>query len=55
MKYIYAWKNNSKRAEFYGQSCQVTARGKMNTIRLEFEDKRILITSGNSIRKREDL
>jgi hypothetical protein len=49
--YLYAWRNNSTRATYYGCRCRVTARGRMNTIRLEFDDGRILLTSGNAIRK----
>jgi len=30
----------------------VTARGKMNSIRVVFEDGYVMITSGNSIRRR---
>jgi len=49
--YRYCWRNNSTRASYYDCRCRVTARGKKNTIRLEFEDGRTIITSGNSIRR----
>jgi hypothetical protein len=47
--YVYHWLNQGRK----GQFCRVTARGKMNSIRLEFEDGYTMITSGNSIRKRK--
>lgn len=49
--YVYAWKNNSVRASFYGLRCLVVARGKMNSCLLRFEDGRYLVTSRNAIRK----
>ena len=45
--YTYFW----HRCDRKGQLCKVTARGKMNSIRVEFEDGFVMITSGNSIRK----
>ena len=52
--YVYRWKNNPERARFYGKPCRVVARGKLNTVLLEFEDGERLVTSGNSIRQRKD-
>ena len=49
--YIYFW-NRPEGASRKGQRCAVTARGKMNSIRVVFEDGYIMITSGNSIRRR---
>lgn len=46
-RYIYRWNRQNRK----GQLCYVTARGKMNSIRLEFADGYVMITSGNSIRK----
>lgn len=34
-----------------GQPCRLTARGRMNSIRVEFADGYTMITSGNAIRK----
>ena len=48
--YVYAW-NRPEDAPRKGQRCSVTARGKMNSIRVEFEDGFIMITSGNAIRR----
>lgn len=46
--YVYFWHRQGRK----GQRCAVTARAKvMNSIRVEFEDGYVMITSGNSIRK----
>lgn len=45
--YLYRWDRQGRK----GQRCCVTARGKFNSIRVEFEDGYVMITSGNAIRK----
>lgn len=45
--YIYRWNRHGRK----GQPCRVTARGRMNSIRVEFADGYIMVTSGNAIRK----
>jgi hypothetical protein len=45
--YTYRWDRHGRK----GQTCRVTARGKFNSIRVEFEDGYTMITSGNAIRK----
>ena len=45
--YTYRWDRQGRK----GQTCQVTARGKFNSIRVVFEDGYTMITSGNAIRK----
>lgn len=47
MPYIYRW----DRCDRKGQPCKVTARGKMNSCRVEFADGFKMITSRNAIRK----
>ncbi|TPM41578.1 hypothetical protein [Mesorhizobium sp. B2-3-4] len=47
MTHIYRWNRQGRK----GQPCRVTARGKMNSIRVEFADGYVMITSGNAIRK----
>jgi hypothetical protein len=47
--YIYFWHRMGRK----GQPCKVTARGKMNSCRVEFQDGFIMITSRNAIRKRK--
>lgn len=45
--YIFRWNRHGRK----GQPCRLTARGKMNSIRVEFADGFVMITSGNAIRK----
>jgi len=49
--YVYAWKNNETRAKLYGRLCRVVARGKMNSILIEFENGEQVVTSRNAIRR----
>lgn len=49
--YVYFW-NRPEGASRKGQPCKVTARGAMNSCRVEFEDGFKMITSRNAIRKR---
>jgi hypothetical protein len=51
--YYYAWGNNEVRKPYKGKKCRVLARGKKNTIQIEFECGHKMITSGNSIRKQK--
>lgn len=36
--YVYAWGNNAKRETFKGRRCRVLARGRMNSVLIEFLD-----------------
>ena len=45
--YTYRWDRQGRK----GQLCKVTARGKFNSIRVEFADGYTMITSGNAIRR----
>lgn len=51
MIYIYRWDRCGRK----GQPCKVTARGTMNSCRVEFEDGFMMITSRNAIRKAGNL
>lgn len=52
MNYIYTWGNNEKRKTMKGRVCIVLARGRMNSIAIQFIDNsQIEIVSRNSIRK----
>lgn len=51
MPYIYFWNRCGRK----GQPCKVTARGKMNSCRVEFEDSFVMITSRNAIRKAKEI
>ena len=44
-RYIYRWNRQGRK----GQFCTVTARGKMNSICVHFEDGYTMVTSGNAI------
>ena len=54
MKYYYAWKNNPKRKELYGRRFNIIARGKKNSVLVEFENGQREVISGNAIRKIKD-
>lgn len=45
--YVYRWDRHGRK----GQHCRVTARGKMNSCRVEFDDGFVMITSRNAIKK----
>ena len=46
--YVFHWLRCGRK----GQRCKVTARAKrMNSIRVEFQDGFVMITSGNAIRR----
>lgn len=45
--YRYAWNRCGRK----GQECIVTARGKLNSCRVEFKDGFVMITSRNALRK----
>ena len=47
--YIYRWERHGRK----GQPCAVTARGAKNSIRVEFPDGYVMISSGNAIRRRK--
>ena len=43
--YVYRWNRCGRK----GQRCAVTARGKMNSARVEFPDGFVMITSRNAL------
>ncbi len=49
--YPYFWRVRTILPERYGQRCRVTARGKLNSRRVEFEDGFWVITLGNYVRR----
>jgi hypothetical protein len=50
--YVYAWKNNAKRATLYGRTCRILCRGRMNSARVEFLDNgQTEVISRNAVRK----
>ena len=51
MTHVYVWGNNEKRATLKGRLCRVLARGRMNSILVEFENGERLVTSRYAVRK----
>lgn len=47
MTYLYRWNRMGRK----GQRCKVLARGKMNSVLVEFEDGYWAVTSRNALRK----
>ncbi len=49
---VYAWGNNPKRATMKGRACRVIARGRMNSVLIEFLDNgQRTLTSRYAIRR----
>ncbi len=46
--YVFRWDRCGRK----GQPCKVTARGRMNSARVEFEDGFVMITSRNALKRR---
>lgn len=51
MKFRYAWANNTKRAKLKGRSCEVLARGAMNSVLVRFEHGRREVVSRRALRR----
>jgi len=51
---IYAWGNNDLRKQYKGRSCRVLARGKMNSVLIQFEDGFKMITSRYAVKKENE-
>ena len=51
MTFTHTWRWLKKLPDRKGQRCRVLARGKMNSVLIEFEDGRKVLTSRNAIRK----
>ena len=49
----YQWRVKTRLADRHGQRCRVTARGRMNSVRVEFPDGAKVITSGFFVRRAE--
>jgi hypothetical protein len=52
--YPLVWRVKTRFPERKGQRCRVLARGAMNTVEVEFEDKFRVYTSGNYLRKAKE-
>ena len=54
MIYVYAWRNNSKRATLYGRTFIVLVRARANSALVEFTDNgQREVISRNAIRKKK--
>lgn len=49
--YFFPWRNNTKRATLYKKRFRILARGKMNSVLVEFENGQREVISRNAIRK----
>lgn len=54
MTYNYIWFWKTRLPERKGQPCRVVARGRMNSILVEFADGYRTLTSRHAVRKRPD-
>ena len=45
--YVYRWGNNARRAELWGRRCRIIARGRMNTVLVEFLDNGERVTTSS--------
>jgi len=50
-RWPYVWHWRTRLPERKGERCRVTARGALNSIRVEFADGFSVITSRNAVRK----
>lgn len=49
--YPLVWRWKKRMGDRKGQRCRILARGKMNTVEVEFEDGFRAFTSGNALRR----
>jgi hypothetical protein len=51
-EYPYVWRWHVRLPERHGQPCRITARGSLNSVRVEFADGFWAITSRWAVRRR---
>ena len=51
MTHVYRWGNNAKRATLKGRRCRILARGRMQSVMVEFEDGQREIVAFRAFRK----
>ncbi len=51
MTHVYAWGNNSRRADLKGRACRIVATGRMGSALVEFADGERVITSRRAVRR----
>ncbi len=52
--YSYAWGNNARRRALQGRRCRILARGRMNTVLIEFLDNGERVTTSTRALRRID-
>ncbi len=50
MTHWFAWRNNPRRAELYGQRCRIIARGRMGSVLVEWANGQRDIISRRALR-----
>jgi hypothetical protein len=51
--YVFAWGNNERRAALKGRRCHILARGRMNTVLVEFLDTGERVTTSSRALKED--
>jgi hypothetical protein len=50
-EYVFAWRNNARRAALHGRRCRVLASGSLGTVLVEFENGERVTTSRRALRR----
>jgi hypothetical protein len=50
-EYVYAWRNNDRRAALYGRRCRIVASGSLGTVLVVFENGERVTTSRRALRR----
>lgn len=50
LTHYYAWENSEKRKTLYRRQCRILARGKMNSVVIEFKNGQREVVSRNAVR-----
>jgi hypothetical protein len=51
MTHYYAWMNNEKRVGLFRRPCRIVARGRMNSVLVEFADGQREVVSRYALRR----
>ncbi len=51
MKYVYAWGNNTKRAEMKGRRCEILHMLSRSSVHIRFDNGQEVITSRRALRR----
>jgi hypothetical protein len=50
-EYVFAWRNNPRRAALHGRRCRILASGSLGTVLVEFENGERVTTSRRALRR----